>query len=93
MTQGNISLIASGVAEGDQVVVDGQDRLQSGATVEVHGTGGPGDRGNGSGPTPGKASGQNGQPNGIGKAEGDPRPGGVAAPRGLPRQQEAGKQN
>jgi len=93
MTQGNISLIASGVAEGDQVVVDGQDRLQSGATVEVHGTGGPGDRGNGSGPTPGKASGQNGRPNGIGKAEGDPRPGGVAAPRGLPRQQEAGKQN
>src|ERR1700719_381960 len=39
MTQGNISLIASGVAEGDQVVVDGQDRLQSGATVEAHGAG------------------------------------------------------
>src|SRR5450759_2657597 len=30
LTQGNISLIASGVAEGDQVVVDGQDRLQAG---------------------------------------------------------------
>src|SRR6266478_7916091 len=93
LTQGNVSLIASGVAEGDQVVVDGQDRLQSGATVEVQGTGGPGDRGNGSGPAPGKALGQNGRPNGTGKAEGDPRPGGVAAPRGLPRQQEAGKQN
>ncbi len=36
MTQGNISLIASGVSEGDQVVVDGQDRLQSGTPVEVH---------------------------------------------------------
>jgi membrane fusion protein, multidrug efflux system len=36
LTQGNISLIASGVAVGDQVVVDGQDRLQSGSAVEVH---------------------------------------------------------
>ena len=36
LTQGNISLIASGVAEGDQVVVDGQDRLQSGSAVEAH---------------------------------------------------------
>jgi len=93
MTQGNISLIASGVAEGDQVVVDGQDRLQSGATVEVQGTGGSGDRSNGPGPAPGKASGRNGRPNGTGKAEGDPGPGGVAAPQGLRRQQDAGKQN
>ncbi len=36
LTQGNISLIASGVAAGDQVVVDGQDRLQAGSAVEVH---------------------------------------------------------
>ena len=36
LTQGNISLIASGVAEGDQVVVDGQDRLQAGSAVETH---------------------------------------------------------
>jgi len=36
LTQGNISLIASGVGAGDQVVVDGQDRLQSGSAVEVH---------------------------------------------------------
>jgi multidrug efflux system membrane fusion protein len=93
MTQGNISLIASGVAEGDQVVVDGQDRLQSGATVEVQGTGGSGDRSNGPGPAPGKASGRNGRPNGTGNAEGDPGPGGVAAPQGLRRQQDAEKQN
>jgi membrane fusion protein, multidrug efflux system len=36
LTQGNIALIASGVAVGDQVVVDGQERLQSGTPVEVH---------------------------------------------------------
>ena len=36
LTQGNVSLIASGVGPGDQVVVDGQDRLQSGSAVEVH---------------------------------------------------------
>jgi multidrug efflux system membrane fusion protein len=36
LTQGNITLIASGVAAGDQVVVDGQDRLQTGARVEAH---------------------------------------------------------
>jgi multidrug efflux system membrane fusion protein len=40
MTQGNISLIASGVSVGDQVVVDGQDRLQSGSKVEAHGVAG-----------------------------------------------------
>jgi multidrug efflux system membrane fusion protein len=36
LTQGNIALIANGVAAGDQVVVDGQERLQSGTPVEVH---------------------------------------------------------
>jgi membrane fusion protein, multidrug efflux system len=35
LTQGNITLIATGVAAGDQVVVDGQDRLQAGARVEA----------------------------------------------------------
>jgi membrane fusion protein, multidrug efflux system len=90
MTQGNISLIASGVAEGDQVVVDGQDRLQSGATVEVQGTGGPS---NGAGPAPGKASAQNGRPNGGGKPGGDPGSAGGAAPPGLQKQPDAGKQN
>jgi multidrug efflux system membrane fusion protein len=90
MTQGNISLIASGVAEGDQVVVDGQDRLQAGATVEVQGTGGTG---NGAAPAPGKAAGQNGRPNGGGKPGGDPGPSGGAAPQGLQKQPDAGKQN
>jgi membrane fusion protein, multidrug efflux system len=36
LTQGNISLIASGITAGEQVVVDGQDRLQAGSAVEVH---------------------------------------------------------
>jgi multidrug efflux system membrane fusion protein len=36
LTQGNIALIASGVAVGDQVVVDGQERLQAGTAVEAH---------------------------------------------------------
>jgi multidrug efflux system membrane fusion protein len=36
LTQGNIALIANGVAAGDQVVVDGQERLQAGTPVEVH---------------------------------------------------------
>jgi multidrug efflux system membrane fusion protein len=36
LTQGNIALIASGVAAGDQVVVDGQERLQQDTPVEVH---------------------------------------------------------
>jgi multidrug efflux system membrane fusion protein len=36
LTQGNVALIASGVAAGDQVVVDGQERLQAGTSVEVH---------------------------------------------------------
>jgi multidrug efflux system membrane fusion protein len=92
MTQGNITLIASGVAEGDQVVIDGQDRLQSGAKVEAHGvaTGGP-NNGGGSGrpegaSRPNRTSGQNGRPNSAGGADGatgsagtgarGPRPGG-----------------
>jgi multidrug efflux system membrane fusion protein len=36
VTQGNVSLIASGVMPGDQVVVDGQDKLQAGTNVDAH---------------------------------------------------------
>ena len=35
LNQGNISLISSGLQEGEQVVVDGQDKLQAGSTVET----------------------------------------------------------
>src|SRR5712664_390790 len=82
LTQGNITLIASGVAEGDQVVIDGQDRLQPGATVEAHGTG-PGGSNNGTAPggsdrrsRPGGTSGQNAAP------DGSSSPNGAAGPVG-----------
>jgi multidrug efflux system membrane fusion protein len=99
MTQGNISLIASGVAEGDQVVVDGQDRLQSGARVETHEvtTAGPSNGGGAARPEgasrPDRASGQKGRPNGGRTPGGDPGSGGVAGAQGFNRHRDAGKQN
>jgi multidrug efflux system membrane fusion protein len=57
LTQGNIALIASGISAGDQVVVDGQERLQSGTPVEVHNTSPSGSGGNPARvPAPGKDS-------------------------------------
>jgi len=35
-TQNNVSLVASGVQPGEQIVIDGQDKLQSGSKVEPH---------------------------------------------------------
>jgi multidrug efflux system membrane fusion protein len=35
-SEGNVAVIREGLAEGDQVVVDGGDKLQSGAAVSVH---------------------------------------------------------
>jgi multidrug efflux system membrane fusion protein len=107
MTQGNISLIASGVAEGDQVVVDGQDRLQPGTKVEVHAPGGGGPNGDGGSGRPDGGAGPNraGRPNGPSgsagsagtgggsKIGGAPGAGGSAGPQGMPRHKEAGKQN
>jgi multidrug efflux system membrane fusion protein len=40
-TQNNVASIASGIAAGDVVVIDGQDKLKAGSTVAPHsGTGG-----------------------------------------------------
>ena len=39
-TQNNVASIASGVAPGDIVVVDGQDKLQGGSKVDPHASGG-----------------------------------------------------
>jgi multidrug efflux system membrane fusion protein len=39
-TQNNVASIANGVAPGDVVVVDGQDKLQAGIKVDPHTTGG-----------------------------------------------------
>jgi multidrug efflux system membrane fusion protein len=66
LTQGNISLIASGVAAGDQVVVDGQDRLQAGARVEAH-SNAPGPGGND--PNGGNTRGQSRGSDGASKAD------------------------
>jgi multidrug efflux system membrane fusion protein len=60
LTQGNIALIATGVSVGDQVVVDGQERLQSGTPVEVHDASPSGSGGNA--PAPGKDSQHSGAP-------------------------------
>jgi multidrug efflux system membrane fusion protein len=64
LTQGNIALIADGVSVGDQVVVDGQERLQSGTPVEVHNTApsGPAAGSGGSAPAAGKNSDPRGAP-------------------------------
>jgi multidrug efflux system membrane fusion protein len=83
LTQGNISLIASGVSEGDQVVVDGQERLQSGASVEVHSAGGPGGAAGGGPQRGGGGAGMNGGHKGVGA---DP-----AAPAGAGPGSDAGK--
>jgi multidrug efflux system membrane fusion protein len=75
LTQGNISLIASGVLAGDQVVVDGQDRLQPGAPVEVHSTAPNG--------APNASGGASPRANGAGGPNGGRKPGGDAgAPAG-----------
>jgi membrane fusion protein, multidrug efflux system len=44
LTQNNISSIASGIAAGDLVVVDGQDKLQAGSHVEPRAPTGGGNR-------------------------------------------------
>jgi membrane fusion protein, multidrug efflux system len=43
-TQNNVASIASGVAPGDVVVVDGQDKLQAGSKVDPHASAGGGNR-------------------------------------------------
>jgi multidrug efflux system membrane fusion protein len=60
LTQGNIALIATGISVGDQVVVDGQERLQQDTPVEVHNTA-PNGSGGGA-PAPGKDSDHSNEP-------------------------------
>jgi len=77
LTQGNIALIGSGVAVGDQVVVDGQERLQSGTPVDTHDASSGGSGGGsvgGSGGGSGKGAGKNGGAGGVnpGKDSGAP---------------------
>jgi membrane fusion protein, multidrug efflux system len=55
-TQNNVASIASGIAPGDLIVVDGQDKLKAGSRVEPHSSNG-GNR-NGQSPTGQSPSGQ-----------------------------------
>jgi multidrug efflux system membrane fusion protein len=50
-TEGNIAVVKQGLATGEQVVIDGQEKLQAGAKVTVHA--GPPARGQQSGSAPG----------------------------------------
>jgi multidrug efflux system membrane fusion protein len=49
-SEGNLSVIRQGLNEGDQIVIDGQDKLQAGATVSPHAS-----------PNPAKAQGSDAQ--------------------------------
>jgi membrane fusion protein, multidrug efflux system len=92
LTQGNISLIASGVSAGDQVVVDGQDRLQPGAQVEMHSGAGNGGA-NGSGGADGAAPGGRGRGanrQGGGGANGGKAPAGATDAPAVSGQQPGG---
>jgi multidrug efflux system membrane fusion protein len=50
-TQNNVASIASGIAPGDSVVIDGQDKLKAGSTVAPHAGAGGGNRNAQSSPT------------------------------------------
>ena len=52
-TQGNDTVVASGLQPGEKVVTDGQARLVPGAKVEIRGAGGNGERPGGGGERPG----------------------------------------
>ena len=102
LTQGNISLIAKGIAAGDQVVVDGQDKLQSGSAVESHGTpstgpgNGPGNPSAGSGTGADNASKRThgaGGANGGSPSDGAAMPSGDVAPSSAAKHKHPEKQN
>src|SRR5580692_9718680 len=60
LTQGNIAVITKGVAPGDTVVTDGQDKLQTGSAIEPRSSSPgntPGGQSGSSNSTPGTASG------------------------------------
>jgi len=73
LTQGDIALIGTGISAGDQVVVDGQERLQTGTPVEVHNAspGGPAGGAGGIAPPPGKGSGNSGSGSQKNKGQGN----------------------
>jgi hypothetical protein len=55
LTQGNITVVSSGVNPGDTVVTDGQDKLQTGSTIEPRNNA-PAATGSNSGAAPGSGT-------------------------------------
>jgi membrane fusion protein, multidrug efflux system len=53
LTQGNTTVVTSGLNPGDTVVTDGQDKLQTGSTIDQRGSGPSSNAVGGSAPTPG----------------------------------------
>src|SRR5580693_2910284 len=56
LSQGNITVVTSGLNPGDSVVTDGQDKLQTGSSIEPRGTGPSNTAGGGSAPASGTAA-------------------------------------
>jgi multidrug efflux system membrane fusion protein len=71
LTSGTLSAVTSGVAEGELVVTDGQDKLQAGSKVEFRG-GAPGSAPNDGTPAGTPAGGQGGH-KGSGNRTGTPQ--------------------
>lgn len=70
LAQGQVTILDSGVARGDKVVVDGADRLRKGSQVLESGR--PASGGPGTGPAPGRGQGHGGA-SGSGPAAGGPQ--------------------
>ena len=83
VTEGNIASISAGLNAGEQVVTDGQDRLQAGVTVDAHTDARPVPAGGANGAAAGKSAnadgvrpqGQRGQGGAGFGANGNGRPG------------------
>jgi multidrug efflux system membrane fusion protein len=76
LTEGNVVVIDRGVSPGEQVVTDGQDKLQNGSQVEPHEEGAAGA---GGGAPPGKGSPGQRPKRGVDKGAGKGAPGGSGA--------------
>ena len=63
LTSGTLAAVTNGIAEGELVVTDGQDKLQAGSKVDFRG-GGPGSAPNGGAPAGTPAGGQGGHKGG-----------------------------
>jgi len=70
VTEGNIASISAGLAAGEQVVTDGQDRLQAGVTVDAHTDARPAPAGGANGAAAGRSSNSGGPAGPGGRPQG-----------------------